>query len=134
MDISKPTEFRAPIGNKITTEYLDDIAKLCAYSGKTYAEISKEIGKNEEYIYTLRSRYPYLVEKTDEFMAERFKEMASAGLEETIRLMTEADSEVVRLNAAKDILSRAGYDSVKRVENTNKEITVELYDEEKEES
>ena len=44
-------------------------------------------------------------------------------------LMRTADSENVKLNAAKDILSRAGYDAVHKQETTIKEVT-ELTDDE----
>ena len=43
--------------------------------------------------------------------------------------MRTADSENVKLNAAKDILSRAGYDAVHKQETTIKEVT-ELTDDE----
>ena len=43
--------------------------------------------------------------------------------------MREADSENVRLNAARDILSRAGYDAVHKQETTVKEVN-ELSDDE----
>jgi hypothetical protein len=39
------------------------------------------------------------------------------------QLMTQAESENVRLNAARDILSRAGYDAVQKQETTFKDIT-----------
>ena len=43
--------------------------------------------------------------------------------------MRSADSENVKLNAARDILSRAGYDAVHRQETTIKEVS-ELSDDE----
>ena len=46
-----------------------------------------------------------------------------------VSLMREADSENVKLNAARDILSRAGYDAVHKQETVVKEVT-ELSDEE----
>jgi len=44
-------------------------------------------------------------------------------------LMREADSENVKLNAARDILSRAGYDAVHKQETVVREIS-ELTDDE----
>ena len=43
--------------------------------------------------------------------------------------MRTADSENVKLNAARDILSRAGYDAIQKQETTIKEVS-ELSDEE----
>lgn len=115
---------------KITDEYLEEVAHLCAHSGIGYRQLSKEMGYAEGYLYDLRRRYPQLIEMTDNAMREKFKELSASGIEETYRLMLNAESEAVRLNAAKEILSRAGYDAVQKVENTNKEITVEFFGEE----
>lgn len=112
---------------KITDEYLREIAEICSNNPrKTFQDISIEMGFAKSYIHTLRGRYPQLVEMTDELTRDRFKELARLGLETTMELMVSAESESVRLNAAKEFMSRAGYDAVQKVENTNKEITIEL--------
>jgi hypothetical protein len=60
---------------------------------------------------------------------EKVSETATLAVSVLESLMREADSENVRLNAARDILSRAGYDAVHKQETTVREIT-ELSDKE----
>jgi hypothetical protein len=60
---------------------------------------------------------------------ERVGETATLALSVLENLMRSADSENVKLNAARDILSRAGYDAVARQETTIKEAS-DLTDEE----
>jgi len=60
---------------------------------------------------------------------DRVSETATLALNVLEQLMQTADSENVRLNAARDILSRAGYDAVQRQERVIKDAT-ELTDEE----
>lgn len=60
---------------------------------------------------------------------ERVGETATLAVSVLETLMREADSENVRLNAARDILSRAGYDAVHKQETTVKEVN-ELSDKE----
>ena len=60
---------------------------------------------------------------------EKVSETATLALSVLDNLMRSADSENVKLNAARDILSRAGYDAVHRQETTIKEVS-ELSDDE----
>ena len=60
---------------------------------------------------------------------EKVGETATLAIAVLEKLMREADSENVRLNAARDILSRAGYDAVHKQETTVKEVN-ELSDDE----
>ena len=60
---------------------------------------------------------------------EKVSETATLAVAVLEKLMREADSENVRLNAARDILSRAGYDAVHKQETTVKEVN-ELSDDE----
>lgn len=60
---------------------------------------------------------------------EKVGETATLAVSVLETLMREADSENVRLNAARDILSRAGYDAVHKQETTVKEVN-ELSDKE----
>ena len=115
---------------EITDEYLREIAKVCSDNPrKTFQDISIEMGFAKSYIHTLRYRYPQLVEMTDQLTRDRFKELARLGLETTMELMVSAESESVRLNAAREFMSRAGYDAKQVIEQTNKDITVELVNE-----
>lgn len=112
---------------KITDEYLREIAEICSDNPrKTFQDISIELGYKKSYIRDLRYKYPQLVEMTDQLTRDRFKELARVGLEATMELMVGAESETVRLNAAKEFMSRAGYDAKQVIEQTNKDITVEL--------
>ncbi len=60
---------------------------------------------------------------------QKVSETATLALSVLESLMRGAESENVKLNAARDILSRAGYDAVTKQETTIKEVT-ELSDEE----
>lgn len=60
---------------------------------------------------------------------EKVSETATLALSVLDDLLRSADSENVKLNAARDILSRAGYDAVHRQETTIKEVS-ELSDDE----
>ena len=63
-----------------------------------------------------------------EYVDTQINQAASRAAQTIFDLMENAKSETVRLNAAKDILSRAGYDAVARIEakteNENKTIVV----------
>lgn len=54
---------------------------------------------------------------------ERVNETAALALSVLHDLMTTAESENVKLNAARDVLSRAGYDAVNRSETVFKDVT-----------
>tara|TARA_R110000824_G_scaffold401520_1_gene612758 strand:- start:4110 stop:4556 length:447 start_codon:yes stop_codon:yes gene_type:complete len=60
---------------------------------------------------------------------QRVSETATLALNVLEDLMRSGESENVRLNAARDILSRAGYDATQRSETTIKEVA-DLTDEE----
>ena len=60
---------------------------------------------------------------------QRVGDTATLALNTLEELMRNAESENVKLNAARDILSRAGYDATQRRETTIKEVS-ELSDEE----
>ena len=60
---------------------------------------------------------------------QRVGETSTMALNVLEELMRSAESENVRLNAARDILSRAGYDATQRSETTIKEVS-DLTDEE----
>lgn len=117
--------------HKVDDEYLESIAELCANNPEmSFASISTELlGFSEGYIRNLRHKYPQLRKMTDYKVNEKFKE-AAIKAQNRIEHLLFAESETVSLQAAKDILSRAGYDAVAKVENTNKEITIELFDDE----
>ena len=63
-----------------------------------------------------------------EYIDTQINQAASRAAQTIFDLMENAKSETVRLNAAKDILSRAGYDAAARIEakteNENKTIIV----------
>lgn len=54
---------------------------------------------------------------------ERVNETAALALSVLQDLMRHAESENVKLNAARDVLSRAGYDAVNRTETVFKDVT-----------
>ena len=62
-------------------------------------------------------------------ISEKVGETANLALNVVEELLRSGESENVRLNAARDILSRAGYDATQKSETTIKEVS-ELSDEE----
>ena len=71
----------------------------------------------------------HLFRHIEKRISERVGETSILALSVLESLMRTADSENVKLNAARDILSRAGYDAIQKQETTIKEIT-ELSDDE----
>lgn len=71
----------------------------------------------------------YLWQHIEKRIKERVSETAMLALGVLENLMVTAESENVKLNAARDILSRAGYDAVHRQETVFKEVS-DLSDEE----
>lgn len=71
----------------------------------------------------------HLWQHIEKRIQEKVSETATLALSVLDNLMRSADSENVKLNAARDILSRAGYDAVHRQETTIKEVS-ELSDDE----
>lgn len=71
----------------------------------------------------------HLFRHIEKRISERVGETATLALSVLESLMRTADSENVKLNAARDILSRAGYDAIQKQETTIKEVS-ELSDEE----
>lgn len=71
----------------------------------------------------------YLWQHIEKRIKERVSESARLALTVLENLMVTAESENVKLNAARDILSRAGYDAVHRQETVFKEVS-DLTDEE----
>lgn len=114
----------------VDEEYLQNVAEMCSVPGKSFKQVSLDMGKAESYVHNLRNKFPELVEMTDNRIRERFKEMSNSATNKLYELMEGAANENVQLNAAKEILSKAGYDAVQKVENTNKEIVVELFSDE----
>ena len=69
---------------------------------------------------------PIFLEAYEAEMRRSLQEIAAEAKQTQLDLMRNAQSENVRSNIAKDFLSRAGYDATTKVENTNREIVVEL--------
>lgn len=112
----------------IDDEYLQEVADICAnHPRMTYKQLSVDIlGQAENYLYDLRSRHPQLKEMMRQTTLDRFEELAKLAQQTIIDLMVNSENDNVRLASAKDYLSRGAYDAVQKVENTNKDITVEL--------
>ena len=112
----------------VDDEYLQWVADACSSEPRmNYKQLSVHVlGKEENYLYSLRSRYPQLKEMMRQTVLNRFQEMAQAAQQVIYDLAVSAESESVRLASARDIMSRGNYDPVAKVENTNKDITVEL--------
>ena len=96
---------------------------LMIYEGKLKKEAAEAVGVAPETL----SRWFYNQEfvKTYQEMREKLLVEAShKALQKMIGLMTDAQSESVQFNAAKDILSRAGMDAITKQEITQKTITI----------
>lgn len=124
MEEFKPSETR----NEIDDVYLQWVADICATQPRmNYKQLSANVlKKDENYLYNLRNRHPQLKEMMRQTVLDKFQEMAQIAQDVIFELATTAESETVRLSSARDIMSRGSYDAVAKVENTNKDITVEL--------
>jgi hypothetical protein len=88
------------------------------YTGKSPGVFKHRANRTQRYL------WPHIEKRIEERVSETAT-MALGVLEQLLQ----SDSDTVRLNAARDILSRAGYDAVQKQETTVKEVS-ELSDEE----
>ena len=99
--------------------------------GKTQRETAKIIEVDEDTVYRWKRNNAEFQAKFDDEMRQTFKDLAAQARLNIMNLATAAESENVRLNANKDILSRAGYDASQRVEQVS-ETTIKVAVEEDE--
>jgi len=99
--------------------------RLMLETQKTQREIATLIGVNDETVYRWN--------KDDDFKAElarqtqnKFNAMATKAVKELDRLINEAASETVRLNAIKDVLDRAGYKPIEKQEIKHEGLQIEI--------
>jgi hypothetical protein len=115
------TELEAAYVVELVDNHLEPLQAFYAAGYKSKSEsVCKHRSKQLQ-------RYLWLhIEKR---IKEKVSETATLAVSVLESLMRTADSENVRLNAARDILSRAGYDAVHKQETVIKEVS-ELTDEE----
>lgn len=90
---------------------------LDAFYAAGYREPKESMAKNRS-----KRLQKHLWLHIEKRIKERVGETATLALNVLEDLMRNADSENVRLNAARDILSRAGYDAITRQETVFKEV------------
>ena len=95
-----------------------------AFSKAGYKDTNKTVSRHRA-----KALQRHLWLHIEKRIKEKVSETATLAVSVLESLMRTADSENVRLNAARDILSRAGYDAVAKQETTIKEVS-ELSDEE----
>lgn len=112
-------EYRSPAYrnrlNEKQTKYVNALATGIASTEKEAREIagykSSSVSNNEKVLQAL--------EKKQQILRQQFVEDAEGARLVILDLMNNADNENVRLQAAKDILSRAGLDPTKDTDITN---------------
>lgn len=103
---------------------------LLVYEGKLKKDVAAQVGVRPGTIseWFLSEEFQ---NKYDETMRARVKEIASKANEVIFELMGNAKSETVRLNAAKEFVSRAGYDAPTKQEIKAEGIAIKIdYDKE----
>jgi len=101
----------------------DKIDAVTAYEEAGYSGKNKGVFKHRA-----NRTQRYLWKHIENRIKERVSETATSALG-VLESLLQSDSDTVRLNAARDILSRAGYDAVQKQETTITEVA-ELSDEE----
>lgn len=104
---------------------------MLVHENKKKHEIATELGVHR----TAWGRWfknPEFKDEYDRVMHEYMSEISSTAINRVNELMF-AESESVSLQAAKDILSRAGYDAVQKSEVRSTTLVVGILDEEEEE-
>lgn len=100
---------------------------LMIYEGKLKREAAEAVGVVPETISNWFNNVEFL--KTfQEMRAKLLEEASYKALQQVISLAESAESETVRLNASKDIMSRSGMDPVQKQEITQKNFTIDLDD------
>lgn len=111
-----------------TEERLIQFADFIVSCGDmSYANISRGLDREERYVSNVLYTYPKLKELVRERRQAWFDEQMS--LAQKVYLNALIDPEVPwtnKLATAKDIMSKAGYDATRKVENTNREVVVEI--------
>lgn len=104
---------------------------LLVYEGKLKKDVAAQVGVKPQAIsdwFRTNVEFNSLYEET---MRARIQEIASKANEVIYELMGSAKSETVRLNAAKEFVSRAGYDAPTKQEIKAEGIAIKIdYDKE----
>lgn len=100
--------------------------ELIVLEGKKQKEVAQIVGVAEETV-SRWMREPVFINKYQELMRFRIN-MAATVAQQRVEELLFAQSENVALSAAKDILSRSGYDATTKQEITQKTITIGLED------
>jgi transposase len=98
--------------------------QLLVYTNMKQKEVAAEINVSEDTITRWKKDEEFRREYDNEFR-ESFKDLATEAKGTVATLMRNAESETVRLNASKDILSRSGYDASQKVEQVS-ETTIKV--------
>lgn len=105
------------------------VLNLLIYENKLKKEAAEAVGVSAATISNWFA-HPEFLKTFEEMRAKLLQEASYRALQEMIRLSIEAQSENVRVAAAKDIMSRAGMDAITKQEITQKTITVGLEEDE----
>lgn len=106
----------------------DKAINLLVYTTFTKQQVANQVGVNPSTISRWFSNTEFKM-AYDAAMENSFKEMATEAKQTVYKIMTKGERESNRLAAAKDILSRSGYDATNKVEQVSDTvITVNLVD------
>jgi|TARA_R110002020_G_scaffold67910_2_gene178177 hypothetical protein len=121
-----PKPFPGPLTDK-EAAYVMNLVDRKMEPLEAYLEAGYTDTKNNQHLSKRLQRHLWL--HIEDRIKQRVGETATLALNVLEDLMRSGESENVRLNAARDILSRAGYDATQRSETTIKEVA-DLTDEE----
>lgn len=105
------------------------VLNLLIYEGKLKKEAAEAVGVVPGTV-SEWFKIPEFMKTYEEMRNRLLQEASYRALQEMIRLSIGAQSESVRVAAAKDLMSRAGMDAITKQEITQKTIMVGLDDEE----
>lgn len=113
-----------PIKNSLNDKQLKAI-QILVYEGLSKQDTAIKAGVARE---TMSDWFknPMFLEQLNEEMRLSFSEIAAIAKERALNIMKNTENDSVALKAAHDFMDRAGYGATQKVEQTNRDITVEL--------
>lgn len=105
--------------------------QILVYEGKNKTETAAAVGVYRD---TMSDWFKnkLFIEALNTEMRLAFAEIAAIAKNKALDIMTNTENDSVALKAAHDFMDRAGYGATQKVEQTNRDITVELINKPKE--
>ena len=110
--------------NSLHEKHLQAI-QILVYEGLNKGDTARKIGVAPETV-SEWFKTPMFIEALAAEMRLSFSEIAAIAKEKALSIMKNTENDSVALKAAHDFMDRAGYGATQKVEQTNRDITVEL--------